>query len=189
MHAAASPARAGLRQATVDLHARLHGLAPFAGLVEGRSTLAEYRQLLLRLHGFHAPFEAALAAAAVPLPCSRAELLRQDLLALGLTPAELAQAPQQAFAWVGRSPTWLLGARYVSEGSTLGGRVLAQHAGALLQGREAGRRFLLGNGPEGWRAVCAAIEEVAAEGGHEELHRGAQATFECFECWFSETPR
>ena len=60
---AVSEARALLRDATAEIHARLHAVPAFEALAAGRLSLAGYAGLLHRLLGFHAAVEEALAAA------------------------------------------------------------------------------------------------------------------------------
>ncbi len=172
------------------MHERLHHVPAFQALAEGRLDRAGYAALLRRLLGFHASIEAALAAAP-PLAAygidlaerRRAPLLRADLAHLG-APVEAPLAPVPAFATAAHA----LGALYVTEGSTLGGRHLARGLDHLLPAGE-GRGFLLGHGARHgamWQACCAAIEACGAEpGGLAGMEAGAGETFAAFEAWFS----
>jgi heme oxygenase len=89
---------------------------------------------------------------------------------------------------VSASPAYVLGARYVVEGSALGGRGLARRLDGLLgPGTLAGRRFFSGHGAETgavWRGyldrLSAAPETPAARAAAIE---GATATFSIFEQW------
>ncbi len=183
-------ARLVLREATAVAHERLHSIPVFLDLAESRLDRLAYAGLLRRLLGFHAAVEAALAAAP-PLAHygidlaerRRAPLLRADLTHLGL-PAEAPLAPVPAFPDAAEA----LGALYVTEGSTLGGRQLARGLDHLLPAGE-GRGFLLGHGARHgalWAACCAAFEACGAEpGGLAGMRAGAAATFAAFEAWFS----
>ncbi|MBL6456587.1 biliverdin-producing heme oxygenase [Belnapia sp. T6] len=183
--------RHALREATAAAHERLHGLAPFRALAEGRIDAPAYIRLLRRLLGFHAAIEAALEAAP-PLGAygidlaqrRRSGLLRQDLAHFGAA-AEAPAAPVPDLGTAARA----LGALYVTEGSTLGGRQLARSLDHLLPaGGSAGRAFLLGHGAAHgamWAACCAAIEAGGAEpGGLGGMVAGAKGTFAAFEAWF-----
>lgn len=188
-------ARAALREATAAAHGRLHRLPPFRALAEGRLDRAGYGALLGRLLGFHAAMERALEAGPSLAPYGielaarrRAPLLRADLAWLGC-PAPAAEAALAPFA----SAAAAMGALYVVEGSTLGGRQLARALDGLLPPGEAGRRFLLGHGAAQapmWRECCAAIERCGAEpGGLAGMIGGALAAFAAFEAWFAPAAR
>ena len=58
--ATAETARDRLRNATTETHRRLHSQSCFVRLMNGSQTVADYRQLIARLYGFHAPLEASL---------------------------------------------------------------------------------------------------------------------------------
>ncbi|MBL6078281.1 biliverdin-producing heme oxygenase [Belnapia sp. T18] len=187
--------RLALRAATAATHERLHHIPAFQDLTEGRLDRPGYAALLRRLLGFHAAIEAALAAPLLARSLSlwgidlagrrRAPLLRADLAHLGV-PAEAPLAPMSGFATAAHA----LGALYVTEGSTLGGRQLARGLDHLLPGDSGeGRGFLLGHGARHgamWAACCAAIEACGTEpGGLAGMQAGAAATFAAFEAWFA----
>ncbi len=184
-------ARAALRAATDAVHRRLHGLPGFMALAEGRLALPDYAALLRRMLGFHAALEArldlvrGLDALGIDLAARRrTHLLRADLDWLGAS-AGVPLAPLPTL----RGPAEAMGALYVAEGSTLGGRQLAQALDGALPPGEAGRRFLLGHGARHgamWRDFCAAIERCGAEPrARAAMIAGAAATFAAFEAWFS----
>jgi heme oxygenase len=86
-----------------------------------------------------------------------------------------------------------MGALYVTEGATLGGRLLASRLDDLLgPGSAAGRRFLLAGTDRsrpGWREVRAAIDRCgAAPGALAAMIAGAAATFTAFGAWFGMAP-
>jgi heme oxygenase len=191
--AAPFPGRAALRAATAAAHERLHHLPPFAALATGKLGRPAYAALLRRLLGFHLALEAAVAAAP-PLArfgldaaerC-RTHLIRLDLEALGVPPRPGLPAPAIApFATAAAA----LGGLYVSEGATLGGKVLAYSLEGMLGPGVAGRSFLLGHGAAHgamWRSFCIALERCAAEpGALAAMAGGAEATFSVFETWFA----
>lgn len=189
--AARSSARDALRAATDAAHQRLHRLPDFAALAAGRIALAQYAALLQRTLGFHAALEErldrmpGLAAYGIHLAeRRRTPLLRDDLRWLGLS-AEVPRAPLPPL----RDTAEAMGALYVAEGSTLGGRHLARALDGLLPPGEDGRRFLLGHGARHgamWRDVCAAIERCGTTPvARAAMVAGAVATFAAFEAWFS----
>jgi heme oxygenase len=190
-----TPPHATLRLATAEAHERLHHLPAFAALAAGRLDRDSYRDLLGRLLGFHEPIEAATAAllgdAAFGLnlrALRRAALLRDDLHALGLSDAAIAalpRAPTPALAGV----TAAMGALYVTEGATLGGKLLARGLDAVLGSGEArGRHFLLAGTDRArpvWRDVRAAIDRCGlGPGSLAGIIEGASATFAAFGSWF-----
>lgn len=86
------------------------------------------------------------------------------------------------------SPDYVLGARYVVEGSSLGGSGMARQLDVLL-GSEAsdGRRFFSGYGSETgavWREYLLRIAGLSgAEQTRAGIVAGATATFAIFELW------
>lgn len=185
-------ARAALRTGTEAVHLRLHGLPLFHALAQGRLTRDGYAALLRRMLGFHAPLEARLGEVAgldafgIDVAARRrSHLLRADLASLGET-TEAPMAPLRAFGTAAQA----LGALYVAEGSTLGGRHLARALDTLLPPGIEGRRFLLGHGErhgEMWRTCCAALEVCdATPAGRADMLRGAEDTFAAFEAWFAD---
>ncbi len=183
-------ARDVLRTATREVHERLHEHPRLKLLAGGRIGLGDYRDLLARLHGFHAAAETAFAQAAAFAPIDmaarrKAPLLRSDLTALGLDAAAIAALPLCLDLPSIDGPAALLGGAYVVEGSTLGGRTLAKAVEPLLGSTINGRRFLLGYGDRHgamWRAFTDALETVP-EPRHARMAEAALATFAAFERW------
>jgi heme oxygenase len=187
---------AALRIATAELHERLHHLPAFGALAAGNLDRVAYRDLLGRMLGFHEPIEDAIAATLGDsafgldlLAMRRAALLRADLGALGLNQAAITALPRIAVPRFA-SAAAAMGAVYVTEGATLGGRLLARGLDALLgPGIARGRGFLLaGTDPArpAWRDVCAAIDRSgAAPADLAALIAAAGATFAAFATWFT----
>ena len=132
-----------LRESTRDAHAQAEAsLAPLAQ----PDSLARYAALLCVLWGFQAPLERLLSHQELPSAVGwprrrRLGALAADLTDLGVTGASLPEAtglPGPA----GPGAVW--GALYVTEGATLGGRVLRRHIEARLGPVPA--RFLDGHG-------------------------------------------
>lgn len=190
--AAPHATRVALRAATAAAHERLHHLSPFAALSEGRLDRPGYVALLRRLLGFHAALEAAVAAAP-PLATfgidaaerRRSGLLRQDLDVLGA--AAMSEVPRARLPPFD-SAAGAMGGLYVTEGATLGGRLLARGLDRLLGPGEAGRAFLLGHGAAHgamWQGFCAGLECCGADPARfAAMVAGAQDTFAAFEAWF-----
>lgn len=175
-----------LRGATSESHAHLHLHPGFAAIQNGTIDLIDYRALLIRLYGFHVSFEAAVGAAS-----ERSAWLRDDLAALGVgghTPATIARCTALAPL---DTPGRRLGALYVVEGSTLGGRHLARKLDALLGcAGSAGRRFFLGRGEGTDAAWNAFLTRLAFSAGSPamagEIVAAAVATFSIFETWLRD---
>jgi heme oxygenase len=171
----------------------------FAALGEGRLDRAAYLGLLGRLLGFHAPIEAAIAAClgddAFGLDLARlrrAPLLLDDLTALGADKATigaLQHLPAPGFA----TPAHAMGALYVLEGATLGGRALAGGLDPVLGPNTLpGRRFLLAGADRArpaWRDVRAALDRCGADrAALAAMIESALTTFGAFGAWFAQQP-
>jgi heme oxygenase len=187
--------RARLREATGEVHARMHAHPGFAAAASGKIAANDYRDLLARLYGFHRGFEVDFARApvamaqAIALPQrARAAALAEDLRALGLA-GEIEALPLcPAPLGLETEPQWL-GALYVSEGSTLGGAAIARALAQAGFGVEQ-RHFFEAYGAQRsqmWRSFlarleCHAHDHVAAA----EAQSAAKATFAAFERWMRD---
>lgn len=168
------PARALLRSATEDAHARVD--AAFGRFDLG--TRAGYRTFLLAQAAAHLPVEEALdsadAGGVIPdWPARRrAGLLRADLAALD------APVPDRGDIAVPDDAASIAGMVYVLEGSRLGGAMLRTR---VAPGSPLG--FLAAPAPPGsWRALLARLDEVLADPPARERATGAaRATFALFE--------
>ena len=175
--------RQTLRAATSDAHERLHRHAGFTAIQNGTIELAQYRAILVRLYGFYRPFEAA-----VPIPADRSTWLQEDLAAVSLSGDALAKIPRCSTFPRFDTPASQLGALYVVEGSTLGGRALARNLDQLLGFHVmAGRRFFLGRGSQTNAAWTAFLARLTAAGNtpaaSAEIVEAAVTTFSIFEEW------
>lgn len=172
-----------LRLATAEVHERLHRHPGFAAVQAGTIDHAAYAALLIRIYGFYRPFEAA-----AQVDPQRTRWLEIDLAALGVDVARQEKLARCTMFTVPLSPDYVLGARYVVEGSSLGGRGMARQLDVLL-GSDAsdGRRFFSGYGSETgvvWRDYLLRLSEVSgAEQKRARIVAGATATFAIFEQW------
>ncbi len=198
---ACSVFRSDLRAATNAAHERLHRNADFAALLRGDIALENYRNLMSRLLGLHAPIEHRLAEHvrtpwlswySASGPNGRSHRLGLDLVALGMSEAAVASLPMaDALLPALDDPAAALGCAWVVEGSALGGRVMARHAADLTS------RLLLPasaffapdpDQPSRWRACCAALDACAADPVRQAaMLQTATATFAAFEIWLGET--
>jgi len=175
--------RQSLRAATSEIHARLHLHAGFAAIQDGTIDLAAYRSLLVRLYGFHVSFEAAAG-----IPNDRSGWLEDDLAVVSMGGHTLATVPRCAALPEFDKPARRLGAIYVIEGSTLGGRHLARNLDSLFGPiGSAGRRFFLGRGADtntAWKAFLARMTFSArAPADRRETVEAAVGTFGIFQEW------
>ena len=132
-HSSRSALRWRLRAATATTHERMHAHPGFEAAAAGTIELSEYRRLLVRLYGFHRPFEEIARSAAEAFKVdldmnarARSALLVADLQTIGFAPSATATLPfwRPSLRLVSKGS--LLGALYVLEGSTLGGLQIAR---------------------------------------------------------------
>jgi len=186
-----------LRAATAAAHERMHAHAGFGAAAAGTIEAPDYRRLLVRLYGFHRPFEDVARSAAdvfrIDLDISvraRSALLLADLQAIGFDPNAAASLPLWRPSLRLASKGALLGALYVLEGSTLGGVQIAR----ALKGRvgndlENALLFFVGRGARQgamWRELVEELESLRED--DEEAMKAENAaitTFEAFEDWMA----
>lgn len=180
LHPGAFDAHSSLRSATHSTHLRLHGLAQFRAIADGRLDRAGYADLLGSLHTYHAVVaDAAEAGGLLHLSTSpdRRGLLEADLASLGAAP------PCPRVDWNAPSREALYGALYVAEGSALGGRVIARQLDYLFGDSVEGRTFFRGTGDTGprWRALLGVLARDCDEADLPQMIAGAEAGFALFE--------
>lgn len=175
-----------LRAATASAHEALERDLGWEARV---STLAGYRDLLGRLHGFHATWEPAIGAAlddgAFFDARRRVAALGDDLAFLGLTEADIGGLPQ-ARPILLADPASAMGALYVLEGSTLGGRVIGRHIAAAHGLGGEGLAYYSGHGPRTgamWSAFRARLDTFDGEG--ESVVAAANETFDAMRLWLT----
>ncbi len=132
---------------------------------------ADYMVYLLRLYGFEAPLESALAQTPhlelhVDLRArAKAGLIAQDLLALGLRPHQVTAAPQCLAIPTLRGAAEALGWMYIVERTTLSHAVLRNHLMVQLprEMKEASAYLSAYAGMAGarWREYGEALDRVA----------------------------
>jgi len=189
--------RLRLREATAEIHERLHGHAGLGAAASGAMGREDYRLLLSRLWGFHKAFEEMLEDAARALSLdidmadrARAPMLEADLLTLGLDASQIARLPRCDDIFRPTDEAAFMGALYVVEGSTLGGVQIARALSGLFGGPDGeGRKFFLGYGDRHgimWREFLARLDASTADATREaSAIEGAVKIFADFEIWMA----
>jgi heme oxygenase len=182
--------RRRLKRETAAAHRHLEARI---GLVDPGLDAHRYRRILETFYGFYVPVEIDLMRLAATEPLgfplrARAELIKRDLLALGLSPAELAELPPCNDRPEMSCLEELAGCLYVLEGAALGGQVLAP----LLYRRlgltkDSGGAFFAGDEERTlarWTVVVAWLDGLPHTGASAAgIISAAQATFDAFARW------
>lgn len=174
-----------LREATQEIHQRLHRHAGFAAVAAGDIDLLRYRHLLSRLYGFHRGIEHRLA-----LGAAQSAALAEDLVTLGMDRKTIERLPRCTALPAMDTQAKRLGALYVIEGAALGGRVLARGLDRLLgTPGVAGRQFFAGQGSQTgakWQAFLAELERCCDDDSEvADAVTAAQDMFAAFEIWLN----
>jgi heme oxygenase len=191
-----------LRSATAAAHRRLHHVTSFAALLRGRLSLDEYKTLLLRLLGLHAPLderqqffrnEPLLSWMRCAPGQSRTVRLRRDLAVLGV-PDDVTRQVARADVLLPPLSTAAeaLGCAWVVEGSALGGRIMAKLLSDQFGiGPESGGAFFapLPQQDVLWSACCAAVERCRwQQDERANMLAGARDTMNAFADWMDVEP-
>ncbi len=196
-HSSRSALRWRLRAATATTHERMHAHPGFEAAAAGTIELSDYRRLLVRLYGFHRPFEeiarSATEAFKIDLDMNaraRSALLLADLQAIGFDPNARATLPfwRPSVRLVSKGA--LLGALYVLEGSTLGGLQIARALkNRVGNGLGNALLFFVGRGARQgamWRDLLDELESLHEDEDEAmQAEDGAVATFKAFEDWMA----
>jgi heme oxygenase (biliverdin-IX-beta and delta-forming) len=170
-----------LRDATDQVHQRLHVHPCFRALLSGSITKRDYGVLLVRLRGYHLSLEAALHGPDLTTNGRPSRALGDDLLAFGMHPDRCERAVEPSLP----SPAARLGCLYVRDGAKMGGRMLAQKLDHLCGSSDKGRTFFAGSPTDAaqWRSLCEDLEQLHNQACQAEALAAAVATFELFERW------
>ncbi|MBH3413787.1 biliverdin-producing heme oxygenase [Pseudomonas putida] len=177
-----SPLLLALREGTRDCHKSLEARLPF---FSPSFDSADYRRLLQAYYGFHLPLEHCLSDYQ-GRERHKAPTLVRDLLALGLSEADIGALPLcQALPAI-RDEASALGVMYVLEGSTLGGQVLKRAMAERLGiGHDSGAAFLDVYGERTgsyWRSFLERLDRAPAAEQAVTV-QAAIDTFTRFEAW------
>jgi len=177
-------ARAALRASTREVHERLHAAPAFAAIARGELDRRAYADLLGRLLAFHRAVAPLMACARATIGCSndngqaaRLARLESDLDHVGRTAGPRVATP----AWADDEA---VGALYVVEGSTLGGKLIHRQLDVLFAPGERGRSFFGGTSDDGrhWRALCRRLDtHGSCEARLGAMIAGAASAFALFE--------
>jgi heme oxygenase (biliverdin-IX-beta and delta-forming) len=187
----ATSLRHRLKRETAAAHRHLEAQL---GLLDATLDVHRYRRVLETFYGFYAPVEidlAQLAATEVPLGFplrARAELIERDLLALGLSPAEIVALPLCSERPELSCREDLAGALYVLEGACLGGQVLTPLLHRRLGlAKDGGAAFFAGDGEwtlPRWTVVVAWLDGLPRTGASTaKIIEAANATFDALARW------
>jgi heme oxygenase len=158
-------------------------------------SLGTYRKLLERLWGLHLIWEQrALNVLDVQLlgPRLKAQWLRSDLQAMGLSEQAIARIALCPLPMEMRNASQALGAMYVLEGSTLGGQVIYREAAEKLElTPETYGRFFYGYGTRTaamWTGFGELLQSRydAGELDLDEASTGAKAMFVTVTAWLGQ---
>jgi heme oxygenase len=170
------------------------------GLPAAVRTPQDYAVLLGRFFGIYRSLEQLLAGfpdwseSGIALPArGHAECLAADLEALNVDPRTLPLIPRRLLPELPAFPH-AVGALYVLEGATLGGRLIMRDLEPRLGPAIAGATCFFGGRGElavpMWRHFSAALDTFGREqpGHHAAVVAGAERTFHAILAWFTPLP-
>lgn len=191
------PLRQALRAATQTEHKALEAQPLMRRLLSPELTIEQYGQILLAQRAYYQsvepvlwPFERQLRER---LPesgyryHSRLPALERDCRQLTLPEEEVGGA------WVFRpqSAEQALGALYVLEGASQGGRIISNRLGQVLalNGENGAAFFSSGSEGVGWASLCRWLEALPCEEPWQQAITGARKTFTAFHTHFDHWQR
>jgi heme oxygenase len=185
---------AQLRARTTLLHRQTDQLLGLPGVIRTRN---DYGRWLSRFLGLYDPLERSMAGfvewrtfESPPPLVSHSACIAHDLTSLGIDPAGVTRAPP---ALLPALPTFphALGALYVLEGATLGGRFILRDVKARIGGQILGAmRFFGGRGEEVgpmWHSFRTALDGFGREQPllQGNVLTGAEDVFGAILAWFA----
>ena len=182
-----------LKSATASAHAHTEATLPS---LEVLATPRGYRWYVLALHRFHVVWEPAVwsiigddVPGLEPVLRQKLPSLARDLASLGLAAPEMQLRPPPAPRF--DSVSAALGALYVLEGASLGGRVIARRVASVLGVSSIdGGAYFHGYGDDTgamWRRFGLIVNAwVSERGGSDAVIQGALDCFGVLETWLGE---
>ena len=188
--------RALLRCATQADHDAIHGNPMLSRLARAALTRAEYRDLMLRYLGFFQSLDPLLRAASTAMiPSgvdfryqSRSDIIRTELISLGASRSALQHVAVCRDHAPIEDHASLIGALYVVEGSTLGGRLLSCQVDTILGGGPGGGywQWCRTHGSDRWRGALRLIDWIdRSDNDAETAVRAARSTFRVLDNWLT----
>jgi heme oxygenase len=180
-----------LRSATRAVHLELErDLA----LTSPDASMVRYTRIIALFYGFYRPLEAALERLNTLAPSrrfplrARSELLKRDLLALGLEVQAISELPTCRDLPSLREPEHFAGCLYVLEGASLGGQVIIHTLRERLELTDhGGMEFFSGDGAATaarWKCVLEWLEQISHSGLRvEQIVTAACETFNSLINW------
>ncbi len=173
---------------TRSYHASVDGV--WRDLMEGSATPATYMHQLVRVYGFEAPLEAALAytpgiASVIDVRSRvRSGLIARDLLELGISAGKIAELPQSMiapFATVGEALGWM----YVAERAALLHDPVRRYLIARFPQLTGATSYLAAASDARWNEFADALEPyVRTRALQQQVLGGARDAFRCALDWF-----
>jgi heme oxygenase len=186
---------ARLDAATRDHHGEIDGY--WLDLMAQGVTQEQYTSQLVRVYGFEAPLESALAYTPNFVVADRRDLTRsglivQDLIALGMRPAAASRLPQCMEIEPFKDPLEALGWWYVSERASQLFSSVKRHVVSRLPDTANACTYLSsydGVAAARWQQLGSILDQQAWRHGHERLVTSAVVAFDCATRWYrgSET--
>jgi len=160
-------------------------------------TSTQYMLFLMRAYGFEAPLDAAVAmtprleVVLDPRPRARAGLLAQDLMALGVRPAEVTDLPMCLAIPQFRGAAEALGWLYVVERTTLAHDLLRRHLATRLPlEMDSAAAYLssyAGVVGKRWQELGAALDHVSEHPAiADRVVASAEEAFRCRQSWSTQ---
>ena len=180
-----------LNQATRRWHAGAD--EPWLELLRSDVTRRDYVGQLVRMYGFEAPLEGAcaytpqLSRVIEMRQLTRAGLIAQDLLALGVSAGTLAAAPQCRSITTFKDVPAALGWLYVVERSTLHHDQVRRHLLRRVGSVEnaCGYLSMFERTPDHWQRFGRTLDRVATTPEvTSQIIEAAHAGFACMQQWF-----
>jgi heme oxygenase (biliverdin-IX-beta and delta-forming) len=186
-----STIHARLRSATKAVHLELER---HLALLGPDVSLVRYTRIIALFYGFYRPMEAGLNRLNTLAPSrtfplrARTELLKCDLLALGLAVGAIAELPTCTDLPSLSEPEHFAGCLYVLEGASLGGQVITRYLREKLDLTDhGGTTFFAGDGVSTatrWKCVLQWLEHVSHSGLRvEQIVTSACETFSSLTNW------
>jgi heme oxygenase len=178
---------------TRDQHAEVDG--HWLDLMASGVTRDQYKATLMRIYGFEAPIESALAYTPNLVVADRRErtrsaLIVQDLLALGFSPAKITALPQCNAIGPFADPIEALGWKYVIERPTQLHSAIKRNVVSRIADVASACSYLSacdGIAAARWQQFGLLLDDVARRpGASDGLVTAAKAAFTALTDWFRE---